>query len=348
MKTLDEVEPRTAVTAATTPGDAVSTFMIRQPGSYYLTSNVVGTPGRHGIGIAANDVTLDLSGFSVVGTGSGASSGIRVLTTATGLNVRGGTVRGWPGGGVAAASANMLAERLQLSANTGAVGLAVGNGSLVRDCIATGNGTGFSLSDRTQIIDCMATENSDMGIRATSFVSVLDCTASRNTIGGIFVDSGCSVVRCGTTRHLPNGFGIKTGASCSVIDCTSVANGLDGIRVEAGSSVRGCTVASNESRGIWAVNGNCHIRANTCRGNSGGIVVDGTHDEGNRIEDNSCFANTGAGYIINSQHNVVVANTASGNTGDFRIVPGNAAGPVIDLRAGGSLASVSNWANLIH
>ena len=34
MKTLDEVEPRTAINAENTPGDADSTYKITQPGSY--------------------------------------------------------------------------------------------------------------------------------------------------------------------------------------------------------------------------------------------------------------------------------------------------------------------------
>ena len=35
-------EPRTAVNAASTPGDADSLYRITQPGSYYLTENLAG------------------------------------------------------------------------------------------------------------------------------------------------------------------------------------------------------------------------------------------------------------------------------------------------------------------
>jgi hypothetical protein len=52
-KTLSEVEPRTAVSLANTPGDADSLFKITQPGSYYLTGNIVGVAGKHGVEIAA-------------------------------------------------------------------------------------------------------------------------------------------------------------------------------------------------------------------------------------------------------------------------------------------------------
>ncbi|MFN9976214.1 MAG: hypothetical protein ACK58T_40580, partial [Phycisphaerae bacterium] len=72
-KTLTEVEPRIAINSTNTPGSSAtsSIFRITQPGSYYLTGNVVGLAGRHGIEIAASSVTLDLGGFTVDGTASG-------------------------------------------------------------------------------------------------------------------------------------------------------------------------------------------------------------------------------------------------------------------------------------
>src|SRR5262245_22765217 len=59
-KTLTEVEPRTPISAASTPGDAAGQFKITQPGSYYLTGNIAAIPGKHGIEIAASGVTIDL------------------------------------------------------------------------------------------------------------------------------------------------------------------------------------------------------------------------------------------------------------------------------------------------
>src|SRR5690349_8518937 len=64
MKTLDQVEARTIVNATNTPGDATNTFIINTPGSYYLTSTIIGETGKNGISIQADDVTLDLNGFA--------------------------------------------------------------------------------------------------------------------------------------------------------------------------------------------------------------------------------------------------------------------------------------------
>ena len=65
MKTLDEVEPRIPVGTTTTPGDAEYEYIISASGSYYLTGNIAASKG--GIKIASNDVTLDLSGYTLSG-----------------------------------------------------------------------------------------------------------------------------------------------------------------------------------------------------------------------------------------------------------------------------------------
>ena len=69
MKTLQQVEPRTPVDATNTPGDGDSSFKITQSGSYYLTGNITGVTGKHGIQIEASNVTLDLGGFRILSAG---------------------------------------------------------------------------------------------------------------------------------------------------------------------------------------------------------------------------------------------------------------------------------------
>lgn len=69
-KTLTEVEPRIAISATNTPGDADSLFKITAPSSYHPTGSIT---GRHGIEIVASGVTLDLNGFDLVGSSIGAA-----------------------------------------------------------------------------------------------------------------------------------------------------------------------------------------------------------------------------------------------------------------------------------
>jgi hypothetical protein len=101
-KTLTEVEPRTAINAANTPGDADSLFKITQPGSYYLTGNITGVAGKHGIEIVASGVTLDLNGFDLVGVaGMGAFDGVSASVPGLiNITVVNGSIRSWGDEGV--------------------------------------------------------------------------------------------------------------------------------------------------------------------------------------------------------------------------------------------------------
>jgi hypothetical protein len=53
-------------------------YKITAPGSYYLTANLTATGNGAGITISANNVTLDLNGFALIGGGSGSVAGINV------------------------------------------------------------------------------------------------------------------------------------------------------------------------------------------------------------------------------------------------------------------------------
>src|SRR5882757_11552227 len=60
MKTLTQVEPRTLISSIP--------YFITNSGSYYLTGDLIGTPGQAGIVISASGVSIDLTGFSIVGS----------------------------------------------------------------------------------------------------------------------------------------------------------------------------------------------------------------------------------------------------------------------------------------
>ena len=84
MKTLDQVEPRAPISTAGTISDE---------GSYYLTQDIAG-----GIVISADNVDLDLNGFSVLG-GSGTSHSISASGISN-LSIHGGTILPSLSGGV--------------------------------------------------------------------------------------------------------------------------------------------------------------------------------------------------------------------------------------------------------
>ncbi|MEO6035554.1 MAG: hypothetical protein ABIQ35_09895 [Verrucomicrobiota bacterium] len=361
MKTLDQVEARIIVNASNTPGDETNTFIISQPGSYYFTGNITSDSGLHGISIRSDDVTLDLNGYTLRSGGGGAVRGITVSGTRKGFTVRNGNVRGWTAGGVSAESATTLAEKLNLTDNLGSIGLAVGNGSLVKDCVASGNEIGFFGGDRTEFTHCISTVNTDIGFNCGSYTVLLDCTASRNTGNGIVAGGSSSIIRCSATR---NNTGIVAGPGCTVAECTVGANVFHGISGGIGSTVRGCTTRGNQVFGITVL-GNCQVLDNTSDGNStggpsgGGVRAVGT---GNRIEGNSCTGTpSGFGISVTGTNNLVIRNSTRGNApgSNYAIDPGNRYGTIVDLTgnnpnsvsgnsAASTLGTTDPWANFAY
>src|SRR5712691_3859154 len=83
FKTLQQIEPRTPISALP--------FPIGSPGSYYLTTNLSGIAVTIGINIAASGVTLDLSGFALIGV-AGSQAGISVSGDQTNLAIFNGAI----------------------------------------------------------------------------------------------------------------------------------------------------------------------------------------------------------------------------------------------------------------
>jgi hypothetical protein len=364
MKTLAQVEPRIIVNAANTPGNASNTFIISQAGSYYLTGNITGASGKHGISIQADDVTLDLNGFTINSGGGGTFRGVNVPAAQTNFCIRNGSVTGWTGGGVRAEQAVTLAEKLLVANNAGAPGLGVGNGSIIRDCVSSGNGTGFSALDRAQITNSIATVNTGNGFNCTAYVTLLDCTSNRNGGDGIVVQGSSSVIRCNASKNLPAGTGIVAGTGCIIIDCSAEANGGGGVSADVGSTIRNCQATANNLSGI-EVMGDCLAIGNTCDQNNqqdtsgAGLSAIGT---GNRIEANSCNSNAGAngdGFFIGGSNNLVIRNSARGNGTNYHFYINNRYGTIVDLTASSvdvpsansgssTLGTFDPWANFAY
>ncbi|MDX2116216.1 MAG: hypothetical protein SFZ24_11455, partial [Planctomycetota bacterium] len=151
-------EPRTPLSDETTPGDATAHFVISQPGSYYLQRSLTGSAvTRSAIRIAADNVTIDLNGFSIAADSTGIPG---VLTFQTepveGLVIRNGTIRSWGGyvtlnplfnsvfedlriigpyaGNLEAAAQHCRFSRILVD-STGEVGISTLSDCIVEDCV---------------------------------------------------------------------------------------------------------------------------------------------------------------------------------------------------------------------
>jgi parallel beta-helix repeat protein len=332
------------VNSINTPGDPTAVFVISQPGSYCLGSNTVGESGKNGIRIDADNVTLDLAGFAMLGVG-GSLSGI-FINTHFHIVIRNGSISGWGSHGLDGTAGSLARiEDLRTDANAenglvinsgsqvnncvaaqnGGVGIVVSNNVLVMGCVSSLNGShGFGLGTASTIKSCLAFGNQGAGISTggVNYLTVIDCNANTNTGGGI-----AALARAFITSSTAEGngvVGISVGASSTVSNCHASGNTGDGIVALTGSAVTGCTVSANNGDGI-EVDNRCRLEGNTCEGNGveaadgAGIHVTG---RGSRIDGNTVTRND-RGIDVDGGGNLVVRNDASLNTTNFDIVLGN-------------------------
>ncbi|GMV26253.1 MAG: hypothetical protein AMXMBFR58_22840 [Phycisphaerae bacterium] len=331
-KTLTDIEPRTALSDANTPGDNDSTpslYRITQPGSYYLTGNIEVPAGKVAVEIVADNVTLDLSGFEIIGSGPGSSahSLIQRVNTPRNTTVRNGTIR-----------------------NAGKHAMELGTNATV---------------EHIRVFNC-----GDGGIVLVGARGMIDSCHVDTVVGaGISVTSDCRVNAC--IVYSATGDGIKTGTNCQITDCRVNTIGGDGIEIAYGSTVTGCSVRSAAGWGITSSlnSGTAIIESNMLTLNlTGGIqVYGGSQVLGNTISmsgsSNPCILVVGDGNIVRAnlasngsdavrieasgQDNLVVGNFAQNSgvgTGFANVnLAANVVGPVITTA--GTISSTNPHAN---
>lgn len=343
-KPLGEIEPRIAINATNTPGDADSVYKITQAGSYYLTGNLNGVAGKHGIEITVSDVTVDLMGFRVQGV-AGSLSGI--ATTTGGVRnptLCNGSLEFWGGSGIDLTSApavNATISRIHANSNgvdgirasqlcivtectarlNGGGGISVDIAGHISNCLSTSNtGSGFVLGDSSAIAHCVARANGGDGFSGVTYATLRDCQALNNTANGFNVGNGSAFTTCTASNNL--GSGIIAPSRCRVTGCAVNANTGDGIAV-----TDGCLVANNACTNNGAGVGNAaaihvtgtdnHLDSNVCTGADRGIDVGAA---GNFIARNTCSGNTTNWSIAVAGNVILVVNAAtalafSGNSG---------------------------------
>jgi hypothetical protein len=339
MKPLSDVEPRTAVQSLA--GDATALYVIGQPGSYYLTGDITtADPDKSGIRIASNNVTLDLTGFAVIGPGKGVGTGSGILfqSFGAGIVVRNGMVRDWGQYGVQGTGyRSSHFEDLRLLSNgangllaydeatvvrctaavNGAGGIATGSDSLITDSRASDNfGEGFGVTGTSTISHCVAANNGSIGLRLGSG-SIDACVASGNQTG--FSVGTVALSNCTASNNVT---GIVSSGVAAISLCSVFGNSGDGIDAGSGSSVTRCTVVSNGGDGIEAAN-DCLLLENDASDNGSTSIAADIHLTGkrNRIErnrlGNSSTGNNDFGLSVDASQtgNLVVGNVSIGHKG---------------------------------
>jgi len=318
-------EPRIAISATNTPGDADSVFKITAPGSYYLTANLNGGAGKNGIEISASGVTVDLMGFQIVGTPTSLHGVATSFAGLSGVEVRNGTVRTWGQGGVDLAQFTTIDSRVVdlRCIDNAVVGMTVATGSSVIGCIAEGNDQGISTFGQCQLRDCIARNNASSGFSCGNGCTVTGCTAGDNATTGIAVQTSGMVSNCAAYSN--DGSGITLTYGCTVQNCSVISNGLDGISMTSGGClITECNVSSNFGDGIL-ITVDSRIIGNTCDSN-GAAAGDGANihvtSTDNRIEGNNC-TDADRGIDVDAGGNFITRNVCSGNSTNWDVALGN-------------------------
>jgi parallel beta-helix repeat protein len=354
FKTLQQVEPRTPISSLP--------FVISQPGSYYLTTNLTGAAGQNGITINAANVTLDLAGFELRGV-PGSLSGI-LMNPAISPHILNGSITAWGQDGINGTNGGGgTIELLRVSGN-GRYGISFNSGSQIRKCIVFGNANvGIILSNDVEVDDCVASANAVHGIQAGTGSTIRRCLTVGNSASGITGSgiNGLNIIECNSEN---NGSGIATlgqtivkdsfarsnivggiivGPGSTIQGCNASDNLASGISVDLGSTVQASIAVNNRSNGIVArngstiigcssringldniqVDGDCIVRDNACD-NATGLSGVGIHalTGDNRIENNNITDNR-AGLRLDGSGSYIANNTVRNNTTNYVIAAGN-------------------------
>lgn len=346
-KTLTEVEPRTAINATNTPGTSTAIYVISQPGSYYLMSDVVGQSGKHGIRVTANNVTIDLNGFTVRGV-SGAVIGITDTQNENAriqnLTVRNGIIRGFQTQ-IFAENCDMgRFENLELAGGNPCLSFA---GAVAVDrCVAkstfSGSGIGFELlSPASSIMNCVS-DGFPTGYYLTG--GQIQGSVARGGQTGFSLDQGANAINChavGTSQH---GFmlGLRSAArDCHVSSNSSYAFNIIG----ANAAVERCSVGTAGSWGITIQANDAVIRDNSITGcgNSAITVMSGV--TGAHIEGNTGVRNY-FGISVSGTDCTIIRNyfgrSPASNAVVYNFAAGNRFGAIVKANASAGSMSVTS------
>jgi parallel beta-helix repeat protein len=185
-------------------------YAIAASGSYRLTGNLTVSPGS-GINVTANNVTIDLNGFTI--KGGGGAYGI-IASTATGTTVENGTVTGFINGVVL--NDNSIVKSVHADSNSNA-GIAAGANSVIEGCTANSNADGIQCTSGCTISGNTLNKNSVDGIYISGSSSlIVRNTISNNTSTGI----DASDKTTGYGENVLNGNSVLQGTSLGHNLCT--------------------------------------------------------------------------------------------------------------------------------
>jgi len=330
-----------------------NTYVITQPGSYYLTGNKT-VSGVNAINIQSSNVTLDLMGFSLFGDGS-TGYGVRFTSGFDNVVIKNGAISGFGNAGIYSGFSTAHSQQVIdiRAVNNGVLGstrsfsgiVLAGNTNRIERCLVAGNGGDGLFAGSSSIIHSNTAKGNSgtYGIYGGSGSQLNGNTAYLNTgiyamygsnnslltnnavynntvTSAIFARKGSTVQ--GNTVYFNTGDnGLRLESAVTISGNTVYGHkGFYGIYSDGDANITNNTVSGNANWGVWC-NSGCNIIHNTINNNNysnigaiGGLLV--LHDS--RVKGNLLDGNLGVGIFVNGVGNILDDNhVTDSSTGIF-------------------------------
>ena len=290
----------------------------------------------HGLTITSDDVTVDLGGFSIVGSGGASNMGIYISgdveSPRSGICIKDGVIRGFGYGILGQSVGRSNFSRLyvvdQVNRGIELSGICSGNhisACTIDDCLGgiSFDGTAGGACSGNQISSTVISFGHNGVMLEGTCVgnTIRDCTICQNSFKGLVLSGSYS-------------------GNCSgniVQDSSVCGNGYWGVNLKGysgicqGNVIRNCTIQGNEEHGIEA-----------------------SHTEGCRFDGNTVSGTTGTGskgiYTYGGQDNLIVRNHCTGQTSNFDLEAADTYGPIVTASGALSTNGVAAhaWANFSY
>ena len=252
-----------------------------------LTADVTGCSGD-GIVIGADEITLDLHGHTVSGTG-GAGAGIRVFSHHN-VVITHGTVSGFFYGVMADTSSFVTVSKVTAVDNIRGINLSNSSDSLIEKSVASGSG-----------LD---------GIRLDGYGTVRNLVTQSLATDNVW------------------GITVSNGASDNVVDRNTVTANEHGLPVfssAASNTISRNSITANDTYGVFVgvASSGTAVQQNSILGNgTNGIEVDSTTSDTLLLKNDASY-NGADGILVDSASTTITKNTATYNVDlGIEAVPG--------------------------
>ncbi|MEM1321273.1 MAG: right-handed parallel beta-helix repeat-containing protein [Bacteroidota bacterium] len=350
-----------------------ASYVITEPGSYYLTKNVLSAQsGAFGIVIDADNVVLDLNGYTIIGDrttnpfssppteAGGTGDGIHLEGARKHITIKNGIVDSWAGSGIAGSACTRSSFYDLSIRNHGKHGLEIDDFNVVLRCaVFYCYLNGFDIGESCVLVHNTSGRNAGYGFRLASYNQVTNCNAGRNGNDGFDLGNQSSIINCISTYNEASG--IEGSIGITIKGCIANNNWQAGFNLFSDASISGCTASYNGTSlpratldstffsGIVVGGNSGYVFNNQCVGNEyAGIAARFAGSQDSKIIGNMVIQNELVGIYVKRDGGLVaknyVAGTVNGPGYDFRGT--TAHGPIIDVR--GSGVGMSGLPNAVH